>query len=61
MILTASRWIGYPYQHHHIPYWDIVERVTACRLGVLKRRASRGMLESAGKFPVHDDLPATLL
>jgi NlpC/P60 family len=22
VILTASRWIGYPYQHHHIPDWD---------------------------------------
>lgn len=22
VILTASRWIGYAYQHHHIPDWD---------------------------------------
>lgn len=22
VILTASRWIGLPYQHHHIPDWD---------------------------------------
>jgi hypothetical protein len=22
VILVASRWIGYPYQHHHIPDWD---------------------------------------
>jgi cell wall-associated NlpC family hydrolase len=22
VILTASRFIGYPYQHHHIPDWD---------------------------------------
>jgi hypothetical protein len=22
VIWTASRWIGYPYQHHHIPDWD---------------------------------------
>ncbi len=22
LILTATRWIGYPYQHHHIPDWD---------------------------------------
>jgi hypothetical protein len=22
VILVASRWIGNPYQHHHIPDWD---------------------------------------
>ena len=22
VIFTATRWIGYPYQHHHIPDWD---------------------------------------
>lgn len=22
IVLTASRWIGIPYQHHHIPNWD---------------------------------------
>ncbi len=22
VILAASRWLGYPYQHHHIPDWD---------------------------------------
>jgi cell wall-associated NlpC family hydrolase len=22
VILAASRWIGYPYQHHHIPDWN---------------------------------------
>jgi hypothetical protein len=22
VILVASRWMGYPYQHHHIPDWD---------------------------------------
>lgn len=22
IVLTASRWIGTPYQHHHIPNWD---------------------------------------
>lgn len=22
VVLTASRWIGIPYQHHHIPNWD---------------------------------------
>jgi hypothetical protein len=22
VIWTASRWIGYPYQHHHVPDWD---------------------------------------
>lgn len=22
VLLSASRWIGYPYQHHHIPDWE---------------------------------------
>ena len=26
VILAASRWIAYPYQHHHIPDWDSSRR-----------------------------------